>query len=249
VQITLPRKTIPPLLIFAGRLPIADLHSLPDKPDKYGIETDPHITAFYGFKPTDRLGYQQTDLESVRALLRTVDPFTVELRDLGVFEQARYDVLHVKVEPHPSLVGLHYSLKRLVPDSDSWDYVPHVTLAYMKKGTAARYKGVRDFWGTLVHCNQADFFFPRALREQLGPGGVHTMPFKGQHLEELMRDNQHMAALIRRLEEGDARFAAQVDEQMKRIAAMPLGKTIHESLADAVQRVLTERDQLKGKTP
>lgn len=60
---------------------------------------------------------------------------------------------------------------------------------------------------------------------------------------EVERD---MAVLFaNKVEQGDRNFRVKCDEQLEKISKLPLGKTIHEDLAAAVERVLKERDALK----
>ena len=63
---------------------------------------------------------------------------------------------------------------------------------------------------------------------------------------ELFFRCQRAEAFASRIERGDVQFAKRCDEELKRISEMPLDKRISESISDAVQRVLNERNYYKG---
>lgn len=68
--------------------------------------------------------------------------------------------------------------------------------------------------------------------------------FKAE-LVDVKRERDKAVAYATKIERGEAVFAKEVDAQMLRIAALPLDKSAHESLAAAVARVLMERDSLR----
>lgn len=61
-------------------------------------------------------------------------------------------------------------------------------------------------------------------------------------LAEVTRERDEAEAFARKVERGEVKFAKACDENLARIAAMPLGKKLEENLSDAVARVLSERD-------
>ncbi len=63
-----------------------------------------------------------------------------------------------------------------------------------------------------------------------------------QQVAELTRERDSAVAFSSKVERGEVSFAKNCDAQLERISKMPLGKTVHENLADAVFRIMTERD-------
>jgi hypothetical protein len=66
-------------------------------------------------------------------------------------------------------------------------------------------------------------------------------------INSLKEERDKAVAFASRIERGDEHFLKKMDEQMQAIAALPLGKSIHENLAQAVGRTLTERNSLAAQ--
>ena len=126
-------------LIEWGQLNIPDnlLHQPPDD-DSMGREKEMHVTAKYGFT-TDVLHQLHEIGESTPA-------FPVYIGSISLFEQADYDVVKLDVES-PWLRKLNARLSQLPNDDSHPDYKPHVTLAYVKKGTCSHLVGQDPFKG------------------------------------------------------------------------------------------------------
>lgn len=93
-----------------------------------GRETEPHVTALYGI--------ENDNPSPTSELVAAFGPVTCTLGAVGVFERPEYDVLKVTVYG----VGLHLlnaRLRTLPHVSEFPEYKPHVTLAYVQKGTGA----------------------------------------------------------------------------------------------------------------
>jgi hypothetical protein len=86
-------------------------------------------------------------------------------------------------------------------------------------------------------------------------GGTASMPEQEtRSMEDLLkeiaalRESERKAVeFATRIERGEITFAKLVNQEIKIIADLPLGKGIHENLSDAVKRVLAERDDLKKR--
>lgn len=119
---------VPPL-IAAEALRLASLIDPADlAPD--GVESSPHVTCLYGF--TD------DDPESVADILSGNGPIPLKFGKLSLFRNDEHDVLKVEVESL-ALRRLHSMLRSLPHESKYRDYVPHMTIAYLKPGTGDRY--------------------------------------------------------------------------------------------------------------
>lgn len=94
-----------------------------------GVETEPHVTVLYGFN----LDFDPSRLEP---LLKQAGPITLRLGKVERFECPEYDVIKFGVQS-PDLVWLNTALSQTFAGEISpskWDYNPHVTIAYVKKG-------------------------------------------------------------------------------------------------------------------
>ena len=98
----------------------------------YGIEDKPHITVKFKI-PFD-------NPNKIIKILENMEGGNVSIQDIQIFEQDKYDVLVVECKSN-TLNKLHKQLtdKLDIPD-DYPDYIPHVTIAYFKKGKAKQYK-------------------------------------------------------------------------------------------------------------
>ena len=104
-----------------------------------GIEKDPHITIKYGFED-DGPG----TVASIRDLLKNQGLIDVALGDFGTFpDGGDGEVLFVAVES-PRLRELNRIVTRDFPCKDSHPtYRPHLTVAYLKPGVAARFAALQ----------------------------------------------------------------------------------------------------------
>lgn len=96
--------------------------------DEFGREKECHVTIRYGFtKDLNEL--------DIRQLLKGRDEFLVEVNGLDIFDtNPEFDVVKFNVSS-PILNQLN-ELSGIYPNkSDFPDYHPHLTLAYVKKGT------------------------------------------------------------------------------------------------------------------
>lgn len=95
-----------------------------------GIEDDVHCTARYGLH-TD-------DPREVARIVSTFGPMNLHLGSCSVFPGVEYDVLCVSVFS-PDLVRLNDLLGQMPHTDTHPEYVPHVSLAYVKPGLGQTY--------------------------------------------------------------------------------------------------------------
>jgi len=111
---------------------------------EFGIEDEPHITCQYGFK--DDITIQDiTDFinQNVKK------PLDINLGQISRFDCEDYDVIKIDVDS-PDLHKLSKKIRKHFESSlqiDYPDYHPHVTLAYVKKGSIPHIDGDNMFNG------------------------------------------------------------------------------------------------------
>ena len=101
---------------------------------------------------------ETTDPNIVLAKLGDEGPVTLTLGVTDVFETPDADVLMVKVDS-PDLTRIHRDLvdSGLRGVEPYPTYVPHATIAYLKKGEGKRYTGDNTFAGQTVTVNTLTF--------------------------------------------------------------------------------------------
>lgn len=106
-------------------------------PDEdHGVEHTPHITVLYGF-------YSFVMLHDVLEVMNTFNPPSVTFGSIGIFEEhPDFDVVKVNVESE-DLAHMHLKLSDLPNEQTFPTYKPHMTIAYVKKGTAKKYEGLK----------------------------------------------------------------------------------------------------------
>lgn len=108
-------------------IPSSILYTDPEDPT-YGYDNEPHVTLKYGFEP-------DLDRNAIAEILKGTKPFNVVLTSLNQFQNEKYDVVKFEVQKCPILTELRRRCDGY-PNTDSYpDYKPHMTLAYVKKGT------------------------------------------------------------------------------------------------------------------
>ena len=109
-------------------------HELINKNDLYtdggdtGLPDVSHVTVLYGI---------EDDLPSVELqdFIKHYPKFTITLGKISLFKNDECDVVKVEVIS-PDLHVLHNEFADIVPNTQTFpDYMPHVTMAYVNKGT------------------------------------------------------------------------------------------------------------------
>lgn len=115
-------------------------------------EDKPHITV--------KFGLHAETADDLKELLAEVAPFEVTLRKTSIFagnDKNNYDVVKIDVESD----ALH-AINKLISDNlENTDthpkYVPHLTLAYVKKGKGKDYAGDATFDGQVIAFDSITF--------------------------------------------------------------------------------------------
>ena len=138
IMVDLPQKN--KILKFVESIPNECVYEEEGK--HYGKEKNPHITLMYGLSPIEE--------NRVKELLNKVPKkIMAELGQISKFQNADtpYDVL--KIEVKSSHLGkIHEMIRKNFENDYKWpEYNPHVTLAYVKKGTCSELVGSKIFEG------------------------------------------------------------------------------------------------------
>ena len=117
---------------------------------KYGRENEIHCTVLYGL--------ETTDINDVKDVISDNGPVKIELGEIGIFENnPKYDVILIKVKSS-DLSKLHHKLDKNLDNNNKYKlYKPHITIAYVKRGSASKYKGDKVFNGKTVNFNELTF--------------------------------------------------------------------------------------------
>jgi hypothetical protein len=110
-----------------------------DLVDVTSRENEPHVTVLYGLHTANP--------DKVRDLLEGEPGFVCELGKTRVFEGGDSDVVYIEVFAD-ELVTLNHKLATLAHTNTYPTYTPHLTLAYVKKGSGEKYAGRADLEGT-----------------------------------------------------------------------------------------------------
>lgn len=127
-----------------------------------GIEREPHTTILYGFLP-------EVDPAAVcDALAAYPDRLSFKLGKISRFEQETHDVLKIEIEGDSirELNGYLMAAFEDVVQNDYPEYVPHMTLAYVRKGACADLDGNTHFEGEI-------FVFDQVVYSAPDSGGRH----------------------------------------------------------------------------
>jgi hypothetical protein len=107
-----------------------------------GRENNIHVTCLYGL--------HITDFTKVRDLFVPEAPIKITLGDISIFENDDADVVKIEIQS-PDL----HRLNKLIQNSfdatiTHKKFIPHCTVAYIKKGYGKLYDGCKDFKGRKI---------------------------------------------------------------------------------------------------
>lgn len=115
-------------------LSVIDRHDVYTGDDgTYGLETKPHVTVLYGL-------HDEVHEDLVCRVCQGVEgPLEVEVKGLSTFDKDGYDVLKFDVDSN--LLRKMNKAFRSFPYTNDYEgeFDPHMTIAYLKKGTASKY--------------------------------------------------------------------------------------------------------------
>lgn len=110
---------------------------------------DIHVTVKYGIHMTDPF--------MVRDYLMAQKPVTLRLGKVSLFEAEDHDVVKLDATS-PQLHHLNKLVNKNFEVTDTYPvYIPHVTIAYVKKGRGKLYGGREDFVGRKVVLDRTTF--------------------------------------------------------------------------------------------
>lgn len=119
-----------------------------------GRELDSHVTILYGLTGDDPSAVQDV-LDSYPQ-----SGITFMTNGISVFERPEYDVLKIDIIS-TSAESLHHLFKRKLENKCEWSsYIPHISLAYLKKGLGRIYcapGNLPDFSGDLFSAMEIVF--------------------------------------------------------------------------------------------
>jgi SPP1 gp7 family putative phage head morphogenesis protein len=111
----------------------------------------PHITVMYGLH-TDSPGVAQQALEHIEL------PIKAAIVGVEIFERDEYDVLVLQANS-PTIEEMNDKLGKLPSTTKFKDYHPHITIAYLQKGTGQKYKDmdIGQLIGQVIEITRVDF--------------------------------------------------------------------------------------------
>lgn len=118
----------------------------------FGYEYEPHITLVYGF-------HEDINHEALVEDMSKFEPVEVELLRVNSFEQDEFDVLKIEVSKENLLKYRKMLLKKYDNTQEFDKYDPHITICYLKKGTAKKYHN--NNLSTKITCNEIKYGSPK----------------------------------------------------------------------------------------
>lgn len=113
-----------------------------------GRETNTHVTVLYGL-------HNDTP-EKVKKIAKNIKPFHIKLGKISKFEGLDYDVIKIEVIGS-DLIKANKTIAKLPHTNKYKTYVPHCTIAYVKKGSCDHLLGKEIFKGMTIPVNSIVF--------------------------------------------------------------------------------------------
>lgn len=125
---------IPHFAAMLAAIDTADLYES-DKPGEFGLEFEPHVTMLYGFHDA---GEKSLPGKILNEPFLPTDAITLKLTGISNFHNPQYDVVKFDVNS-PGLVKLNKAYTKRYEHTNTYDYNPHLTIAYVKSGKGPEY--------------------------------------------------------------------------------------------------------------
>ena len=104
-----------------------------DETNKYGLETKPHTTVLYGIHDWE------FDFDDIKKMLPPISEMTAIITGISHFDSEKYDVVKLDVEC-PRFHEVNGKLRKVLSYTNEFqEYLPHITLAYVKKGLGTKH--------------------------------------------------------------------------------------------------------------
>lgn len=149
VMAILPPFIIEKILAFGLNIPQEDIY----EKEGYGRELIPHITILYGLLSPDP--------QEVRELFysnKDIKLFQVTLGKISLFEPKDKDYDVVKIEVKSEAINKLNKLLSTLPNENEFpEFIPHITIAYVKKGKGSNYNNDKTFVGEDVGIDKVLF--------------------------------------------------------------------------------------------
>lgn len=113
-----------------------------------GRETNTHVTVLYGL-------HNDTP-ERVKKIAKSIKPFHIKLGKISKFEGLDYDVIKIEVIGS-DLIKANKKIAKLPHTNKYKTYVPHCTIAYVKKGSCDHLLDKEVFSGLTIPVNSIVF--------------------------------------------------------------------------------------------
>ena len=98
----------------------------------FGIEDEPHVTLLYGLE-------KSVTTDDVKEKLKDFKDIDVKIESIDIFENEYFDVVKFNVKKTKQLQSIFDTLSKLPNQNKYKDYIPHITIAYVKKGKGKKY--------------------------------------------------------------------------------------------------------------
>lgn len=114
-----------------------DIYTVSDN-DTYGLQVRPHLTLLYGT-------HKEVTSDQVSDIIKDVmfdwrnKPIEIEINGIDIFENENFDVVKFNVVKNDILQNLFDELSKLPNSNKFFDYRPHITICYTKKGMGKKY--------------------------------------------------------------------------------------------------------------
>lgn len=131
-------------------------------------ENEPHITILYGL-------HADQDRKKILSVIKEREVVAYDILGIDFFDTKEYDVLKFKIDSF-HLERINDKLKKLVAYTNEYPkYDPHITIAYLKKGTGEKY--VKKFNNVLT-------FKSKRFKLTMPPEGVWYYTTNGELVNE-----------------------------------------------------------------
>ncbi len=215
LMIDMPKKLAAEIVKW-GEENITDdmLYDPPGADRSFGREDHMHATVLYGIDKNISVSMIKKEIKSIHS-----GPVSITLGPISKFDtDPDFDVIKISVVSE-DLNKLHNEIEKSIgaPGNKFPNYIPHVTIAYVAKGSCDKLLGLKPFAGKSFKLDTYDFSDPSASHKKIKADYASIIKFASIENDIEEKTDEDVNALMNRIEDKyfvDQKYLSKISSEL-----------------------------------